>query len=137
MSTVAARTNAIKALSDLAIRECGGARIPLALLEVARKMRTGEIQESLYDQRHYSVTRACGTVCCIWGWLDIELRVSALEEIFIQTSSAVRKGLRNLFQSHPLDWKDPTTTEAADAIERYVLNGSETPWEPPFDGGTQ
>jgi hypothetical protein len=108
------RTVHPRALAELGEDAC------IVALGVARDLRSGAIPPQNYNQAFY-----CGTSCCIGG--HIAGRLGEHPEAF-----AVRILRRNIMigvgdglfcSSHP---SDPIL--AADAIERYVFLGSETPW---------
>ena len=103
------RTLHPKALAALGEEAC------IVALEVARDLRDGTIPPERYDQAHI-----CGSACCIAGHMARRLDVNALTLLVIHDLAA------DLFNDvHP---SDPLL--AADAIERYVYDGSETPWNP-------
>lgn len=108
-----------RTISERAIRALGheGA---VALLGVARDLRSGVIPPETYDQSTY-----CGTACCIAGHLMIRLGVM---------KPGLTTWLIALADRDPAVWrlfsgKVPSVPAlAADAIERYVLEGSDDPW---------
>jgi hypothetical protein len=104
------RTLHPKALAALGEEAC------IVALEVARDLRDGTIPPERYNQ-----AVICGSACCIAGHMARRLGVNDLNLYF--THRDLREGLFN--GEHP---SDPLL--AADAIERYVYDGSETPWEP-------
>jgi hypothetical protein len=98
-----------KALAALGEEAC------IVALEVARDLRDGTIPPERYDQAHI-----CGSACCIVGHMARRLGVNVVTLYFARDFRA------DLFNgAHP---SDPLL--AADAIERYVYDGSETPWKP-------
>ena len=102
----------------------------LVALEVARDLRSGAIPPEEYDQRSFTKSLStCGTACCIAG--HIALRMSEPVERFIGRSGyfsgdSQNRAARLFSGSQP---SDPIL--AADAIERFVIDGSETPWSIP------
>lgn len=94
----------------------------LALLEVARDLRSGAIPQELFDMKSYTDRYPCGTSHCIAGWA-----ICKLEGRFSTSKYHTHfpKGMRNgLFAGyHPSD-----SIEAADAIERYIYDHAANPW---------
>lgn len=124
---VEGRTIHPRALKELGEEAC------IVALGVARDLRSGVIPPENYDQGN-----SCGTSCCIAGHMSARIIAdgsipSALKATDFESmqdemwcrweeSSAA---LWNLFDINP---SDPIL--AADAIERYIYDGSETPWAP-------
>jgi len=105
---ITARTLHPKALAALGEEAC------IVALEVARDLRDGTIPPERYNQAYI-----CGSACCIAGHMARRLGVNVVT-LFTHDLSA------DLFNGgHP---SDPFL--AADAVERYVYDGSETPWNP-------
>lgn len=101
-----------------AIRELGEEACIVAL-GVARDLRSGVIPPEKFDQRFYSsqLRAGCGSACCIAGWMLIR---------GVSDRSLGCASVGNLFGGcHP---SDPQL--AADAIERFVYEGSKRPWDP-------
>jgi len=101
----------------------------LVALEVARDLRSGAIPPEEYDQGSFTKSLStCGTACCIAGHIALRMRESV--ERFIgrsRYSTEYPNRMSRLFAgSQP---SDPIL--AADAIERFVYDGSETPWTIP------
>ena len=108
---VEGRTIHPRALKELGEEAC------IIALGVARDLRSGVIPADKFDMRF--IHARCGSACCIAGWMMI--RGAGRE-----TLNAVVRNMSDLFAGHHPS--DPQL--AADAIERYIYNGSETPWEP-------
>jgi hypothetical protein len=119
-----ARTIHPRALTELGEEAC------IVALGVARDLRSGVIPAKKYDQREW-----CGTAYCIAGHIATRMGVARRT---MDTGDGIRvfrwamslscssDGLSNLFGGrHPSD-----PHRAAEAIERYVYLGSETPWTP-------
>jgi hypothetical protein len=106
---ITARTLHPKALAALGEEAC------IVALEVARDLRDGTI-----PPEHYNQVSICDSACCIAGHMARRLGVNVVTLYFTHD---LRAGLFN--GVHP---SDPLL--AADAIERYVYDGSETPWNP-------
>lgn len=118
---VEGRTIHPRALKELGEEAC------IVALGVARDLRSGVIPPEAYDQQFASVWMAgcCDTPCCMMGY--IRKRLGNLH-FYGAFNGAWRFGnaLGELFAGdHP---SDPIL--AADALERYVYDGSETPWTP-------
>lgn len=79
----------------------------IVALGVARDLRSGAIPPEKFDMRWF---------CCIAGWMRIR---------GVETGTLSLADVGDLFSaSHP---SDPQL--AADAIERYIYDGSRTPWD--------
>ena len=86
----------------------------IVALGVARDLRSGAIPPEKFDMRWVLPSASCGSGCCIAGWMLIR-------GVHIRHFADVG----DLFStSHP---SDPQL--AADAIERYIYDGSRTPWD--------
>ncbi len=100
----------------------------LVAIEVARDLRSGVIPPEEYDQGEYGGFSFCGTACCIAGHIARRLEVNV--HLFAGTTMHRDPGVAyspGLFGGgNP---SDPIL--AADAIERYVYDGSNTPWSIP------
>lgn len=93
-----------RALVELGEEAC------IVALGVARDLRSGVI-----PARQFNMDRWCGTACCIAGHIGARIGIPWFWDQHCDL---------DLFESyHP---SDPIL--AADAIERYVYLGSETPW---------
>ena len=96
-------------------------------LKVADDLRSGAIPPEEYDQTSFFPSK-CGSACCIAG--HIALRMKELVESLLGRSgyftAHYHDPISRLFSgAHP---SDPQL--AADAIERFVFDGSDNPWEP-------
>jgi hypothetical protein len=106
-----------RTIHPLALAELGEEACIIAL-GVARDLRSGVIPPEKYDQKYFNYSQTeCGTACCIAGWMLIR----GVEHWSLQQLTG------NLFA---MGVNDPTPARAADAIERYVYDGSQTPWTP-------
>lgn len=107
-----ARTFHPRALAALGAQSC------IAMLSVARDLRSGAIALEQYDQSTY-----CGTACCIAGHTAFRLG----EDQGTWLGRIGRKGCPGFLDlvngGHP---SDPQL--AARAIERYLYEGAEQPW---------
>jgi hypothetical protein len=93
----------------------------LALLEVARDLRSGAIPPERYNQKEY-----CGTACCIAGHAARKRGVPVDILVDLEgTDPALFDYRGGLFGPHPVR---PTPAQAADAIEAYVYAGADQPW---------
>lgn len=98
----------------------------VALLSVARDLRSGAISPESYDQLYW-----CGTSCCIGGHLAARLGILDPQEVedrlneFMDRDPALFGNPYGLFGD---DAHSPTPVKAADAIERYVYDGWKFPW---------
>jgi hypothetical protein len=103
------RTIHPRALKELGEEAC------IVALGVARDLRSGAIPPEKYDQAYYENNTACETACCIAGWMRIR---GVFHETLLRanTGNLLGYGIR------------PTPLRAANAIERYIYDGSETPW---------
>lgn len=105
-----------------------GAPTCFAALEVARDLRSGAIPPEEYDQGSFIRShRTCGSACCIAG--HIAFRMKEPVENLLERSGywGPRGHAYRLFAgSRP---SDPLL--AADAIERFILDGSDDPWVAP------
>lgn len=97
----------------------------IVALGVARDLRSGVIPPEKYDQ-----TSECGSSCCLAGHIAARLAGGEPGDVSLyweQRDFFYEHGVRgnnNLFAGgHP---SDPLL--AADAIERFVYDGSQTPW---------
>ncbi len=109
---VEARTIHPHALAELGEKAC------IVALGVARDLRSGVIPPEKYNQKYFDSTQTeCGTPCCIAGWMLIR-------GVDYQI---LRKLTGDLFEAFV---DRPTPDRAADAVERYIYNGSTTPWTP-------
>ncbi len=111
-----ARTIHPRALAELGEKAC------IVALGVARDLRSGMIPPESYDQRVY-----CGSSFCIAGHMASRLGMGVhhfLDLDGIVISPSLRWGGSSLFGYN----RKSEPTAAADAIERYVYDGSETPW---------
>ena len=120
------RTIHPRALESLGYATC------VALLGVARDLRSGAIPPEKYDQGDWGVfdeheAYKCGSPCCIAGHLAQRLGVfvgDLLGRIRKDPAVSDYYGDDSLFDAdHP---SDPQL--AADAIERYVYEGASQPW---------
>ena len=94
-------------------------------LEVANDLRFGVIPPEEYDQGSFQKeTSECGAACCIAGHIAERMKES-VEKLLGRTDYWIRSGpvFRLFAGSRP---SDPQL--AADAIERFVLQGSDNPW---------
>jgi hypothetical protein len=106
-----ARTIHPRALADLGEEAC------IVTLGVARDLRSGAIPPEQYDQNYFDRWQTeCGTACCIAGWMTIR-------GVNYAQLLRVRGGLFGT------SYRRRTPNEAADAIERYICDGSHDPWE--------
>lgn len=123
------QSNDIRSIHPRALAAWGEATC-IAALSVARDLRSGVIPPEEYDQKVFlsAATSKCGAACCIAG--HIALRMKEPVENFLARSGywqpvvELRSPPQRLFSgSAP---SDPIL--AADAIERFILDGSENPW---------
>ena len=92
----------------------------IVALGVARDLRSGAIPPEKFDMRWVLPSASCGSGCCIAGWMLIRGVPDKHE-----TGTLSFGDVGDLFSaSHP---SDPQL--AADAIERYIYDGSRTPWD--------
>jgi len=98
-----------------------------AAIEVARDLRSGAIPPEEYDQTSFFPSK-CGSACCIAG--HIALRMKEPVENFLGRSgyftARYHDPISRLFSGARTS--DPQL--AADAIERFVFDGSDDPWMP-------
>lgn len=98
-----------------------GLEVCLVALEVADDLRSGVIPPEQYDQREW-----CGSACCIAGHIACRMKIShseLLDDIWDRSNKDV--SILDLFRGH-----HPSVPNlAADAIERAIYDGSETPWD--------
>jgi hypothetical protein len=107
------RTIHERAIATLGMEAC------IVALGVARDLRSGAIPREHYDQGSLVPAFSnCGTACCIAGHIAARMRVSA-GSIFGDDPYGLFAG------GHPSNPK-----RAANAIERFIYDGSERPWEP-------
>lgn len=99
-----------------------GDAICLEMLTLARDLRSGAVPPESYNQKR--LYGDCGTACCILGHL--RQRVSPKAYVKLKHSWFEKDGgLVELFAGyHPSD-----PQRAADAIERFVFDGSDNPWQ--------
>ncbi len=115
----------VRTIHPRAIKELGEEACIVAL-GVAADLRSGVIPPEEYDQRDW-----CGTSCCIAGHIADRIGIASRAEgnsfpVLSWASRVDSEGLYQLFGgAHP---SDPHL--AADAIERYVYDHSQTPWTP-------
>ena len=89
-----------------------------AAIEVARDLRSGVIPPEEYDQGSF-YRIGCGSACCIAGHIAWRMR-EPVERLLKRT------GYCRLFSA-----SRPSNPQlAADAIERFVFDGSDDPWMP-------
>lgn len=109
----AARTFHPRALTALGALAC------IAMLSVARDLRSGAIPPENYNQAtHY------GTSCCIYGHVRKRLDDINNERLVHQWHPRREIGLMDLFNGH----RPSNPQQAACAIERYIYEGAEQPW---------
>ncbi len=107
-----------RALTELGEEAC------IVALGVARDLRSGVIPPEHYSQWTYG--SGCGTHCCIAGHIYYRLgRYGSVYYDFVDPLCSESTALDSLFgcvrqPEHP--------AIAADAIERYVYDGSDAPW---------
>lgn len=104
------------ALAELGEEAC------IVALGVARDLRSGVIPPERYSQEEY-----CGMACCIAGHIALRLGEDVMQFVnrrSIINSDSLRWDSTSLFGNSQAELPDV----AADAIERYVYDGSETPW---------
>ena len=110
------RTIHLRALVQLGENAC------IVALGVARDLRSGAIPPEDFDMTVY-----CGTSCCIGGHIANRLGYED-DDSRIRFGASRRRlsvGLDSLF-----DQRQPSNPRlASDAIERYVYDGSTTPWK--------
>jgi hypothetical protein len=110
-----ARTIHPRALAELGEEAC------IVVLGIGSDLRSGVITDAEFCMMSIGDHRgAPGTPCCIFGHMRI--RGCDLPPIFQFIQG--RPAARSLFYPHKVS--DPIL--AADAIERYIYDGSETPW---------
>lgn len=118
------RTIHPRALAELGEEAC------IVALGVARDLRSEAIPPEKYDQTSY-----CGTACCIAGHIARRMGVEVKDFIWspsILGSDALRFGDLTLFGHSARECPEA----GADAIERYVYDGSVEPWKvPAMTGG--
>lgn len=101
-----------------------GEDLCIALLDVARRLRSGEITKEAYDQGEWE--QSCGTGCCILGHAVQVLGVNVFSELSrLRLHEPGKPGLIDLFYGGGA-W--PSRSRAADAIENYVFSYSRAPW---------
>ena len=112
-----ARTIHPHTLAELGEEAC------IVALGVARDLRSGVIPPEKYDQRRW-----CGTACCIGGHIATRLGKThnvLMGEIWDRCGD-------DLFVPDLFSGRHPSNPIlAADAIERYIMLGSTTPWTVP------
>lgn len=100
-----------------------GEEVCLVMLGVAADFRSGAIPPERYDQGSY-----CGTACCIAGHVAFRLNPkfdgADWAEEYEDKDSALSESYGGLFAN---DYGG-SPEKAADAIERYVYDGSDHPW---------
>ena len=102
----------------------------LVALEVARDLRSGAIPPEEYDQGSFTKSSGrCGAACCIAG--HIALRMGGPVELFIGRSGYFSAEYPNRIARLFAGGQPSDPILAADAIERFVIDGSETPWTIP------
>lgn len=110
-----------RAIHPRAIKELGE-EASIVALGVARDLRSGVIPPDMYDQS-WAKPEPFGRPCCILGHIRKRLGNYYFKGAWTGWPSG-SLGLLDLFLSvHP---SNPIL--AADAIERYIYDGSETPW---------
>lgn len=113
------RTIHPRAIAELGEEAC------IVALGVARDLRSGAIPPEDYDQDQLfpiaAIADGCGTPCCIAAHIAHRMGV-APDQIFHKLQSWIG----GLFSSRT---NAATPLQAADAIERYVYDGAEKPWE--------
>lgn len=111
LSKSTTRTIHPRALKELGEEAC------IVALGVARDLRSRVIPPENFHMRYlrkgYS---ACGSACCIAGWMLIR----GVDYDYLQAAE-----VGDLFNFN----KPSDPLLAADAIERFVYDGSETPWQ--------
>ena len=102
----------------------------LVALEVARDLRSGAIPPEEYDQGSFTKLEGrCGTACCIAGHIAIRMKepvetlLARMDYWHAPSSSPTSRLFSGSLISNP--------RLAADAIERFVISGSEDPWTIP------
>lgn len=111
------RTIHSRALAELGEEAC------IVALGVARDLRSGVIPPETFDMKTF-----CGSACCIIGHIHKRMGIT-LHQFRKRVSPTgfwidAPNALINL-----LSGKNPSDPMlAADAVERYVYDGSETPW---------
>lgn len=116
---VEGRTIHPRALKELGDEAC------IVALEVARDLRSGVIPPEKYYQGRY-----CGTACCIAGHIARRFGFPEDRAAFWVGSLPHMKSLTDNDGLFTGFHSTATPQRAADAIERYVYDGSETPWVP-------
>lgn len=110
--------------------EALGLEAATVMLGVARDLRSGVIRPEHYDQKNWIIDSDCGTACCIAGHVATRLGVRKNHAYFdAWADKAMGKDIAcfHLFSGrHP---SDPLL--AADAIERYIYDGADRPWDVP------
>jgi len=103
-----------------------------AAIEVARDLRSGVIPPEEYDQGSF-YRIGCGSACCIAGHIAWRMR-EPVERLLKRTGywgaavpfMLVKSPTDRLFAA-----SRPSNPQlAADAIERFVFDGSDDPWMP-------
>jgi hypothetical protein len=103
-----------------------GEKVAIVMLGVARDLRSGAIPPEGFNMQHYH----CGSAHCIGGWIEFRVAgrrpsLSIRSKLFCKRTGELPLSLCNLFSaSNP---SDPYL--AARAIECYVYEGSDDPWE--------
>jgi hypothetical protein len=111
------------AIHDRALRALGLER-SLALRGVARDLRSGRIEHRRFHMGAFG--RGCGTPCCVWGHvMEREGVFSAVQRSFLCEEISLKDPA---FINLTLAFNPSDPVLAADAIERYVLEGSDDPW---------
>jgi hypothetical protein len=100
-----------------------GEEVCLALLSVARDLRSGII-----PPEHYYQGTWCGTAQCIWGHACERLNIDYYEAESDMAEDLMDKdaGLQELFIGHAGMSAHPD--QAADATERWLFKHSIRPW---------
>jgi hypothetical protein len=108
---------------ERALRALGLER-SLALLGVAQDLRSGRIPPEMFDMADYG--EQCGTPCCMWGHLMEREGVS--DNVLRAEECSVIRSRDHAFYLLTTSHRPSDPILAADAIERYVLGGSDDPW---------
>lgn len=109
------RTIHSRAIKALGMEAC------VVMLGVARDLRSGAIPPENYSQAVF-----CGTACCIAG--HVAMRIGYFSDYVIEWVNEVLPRDEALNQLFGVPSGRVTPSDGADAIERYVYDGSEHPW---------
>lgn len=114
------------------LKECPYETI-IALLEVAKDLRSGKIRRELFNMSSFDSHTSCGTSHCIAGWVAVYLGKKYYDDVKWVNSNHYLcwpgedfsgKQYELFMTINPYQ----TPEEAADAIENYIFNAAVLPW---------